>query len=268
VATITKHSTYLNLKALKPVIPTVKNYIRKHLFNKPVTEKNSTEAYDLWSENYDVQPGNLMLDLDEALFTQLLDKTSVQNKLIADIGCGTGRHWLKILQMDPSGLTGFDVSEGMLSKLRQKFPDAVTHRIKDDLFADIDDASFDTIISTLTVAHIQNLEKALQAWCRILKGAGEIIITDFHPKLLAFGGKRTFRHNNVQLAVKNFVHPISTIKDTLNQNGFRIVAEEEVCIDETMKHYYTQQNALPVYEQFKGFPVIYGIHLKRNNDPE
>jgi hypothetical protein len=46
------------------------------------------------------------------------------------------------------------------------------------------------------------------------------------------------------------------------------VAEEEIKIDETVKHYYAQQNALKVYEQFKGFPVIYGIHLKRGDDPE
>jgi ubiquinone/menaquinone biosynthesis C-methylase UbiE len=132
----------------------------------------------------------------------------------------------------------------------------------------VDDASFDAIVSTLTVAHIENIEQALRAWCTVLKPNAAIIITDFHPKLLAFGGKRTFRHNNVSLSVKNFVHAIGTIKDVLKENGFRVMAEEEIRIDETVKHYYTQQNALKVYEQFKGFPVIYGIHLKRGNDPE
>jgi ubiquinone/menaquinone biosynthesis C-methylase UbiE len=250
------------------VIPSVKNYIKQHFFKQSVTEKNSADAYDLWSEDYDSQPGNLMLDLDEILFPKLLHKTIIQNKTVADIGCGTGRHWTKILQMQPLNLTGFDVSEGMLNKLQEKFPGAHTHKIVDDLLSNVDDASFDTIISTLTVAHIENLEQALRAWCAILKPDADIIITDFHPKLLAFGGKRTFRHHNVQLSVKNFVHSISSIKDVLKENGFRVAAEEEISIDETVKHYYTQQNALKVYEQFKGFPVIYGIHLKRGNDPE
>jgi ubiquinone/menaquinone biosynthesis C-methylase UbiE len=255
-------------KSLYIVIPTVKNYIKQHFFKQPVIEKNSTEAYDLWSDDYDLQPGNLMLDLDEALFPGLLSGAAITNKKVADIGCGTGRHWAKILKLEPSALTGFDVSQGMLNKLQEKFPGSYTHRITDDLLSNVNDASFDTIISTLTVAHIENLEQVLHAWCRILKPGADIIITDFHPKLLAFGGKRTFRHNNVQLSVRNFVYSIATIKEILADNGFMLIAEEEIKIDETVKHYYTQQNALKIYEQFKGFPVIYGIHLRRSNDPE
>lgn len=250
------------------MIPTVKNYIKQRLFRQAETEKNSADAYDLWSEDYDLQPGNLMLDLDELLFPKLVDNAAVQNKAVADIGCGTGRHWAKILQMRPLSLTGFDVSQGMLNKLKEKFPDAHTHKITDDLLSNPGDATFDTILSTLTVAHIENIEHALRAWCRTLKANADIVITDFHPKLLAFGGKRTFRHNNSQLSVKNFVHSVSSIKDVLQENGFRLVTEEEIRIDESVKHYYTEQNALKVYEQFKGFPVIYGIHLRRGNDPE
>lgn len=249
------------------MIPVFRN-IRKRLFQPAIIEKNPADAYDLWSEDYDTQPGNLMLNLDEVLFSKLLDQTIIQDKSVADIGCGTGRHWTKVLQMRPAQLTGFDVSEGMLSKLKAKFPDANTHKISDDLLSNVPDEAFDTIISTLTVAHIGNIEPSLLAWCRILKPSADIIITDFHPKLLASGGKRTFKHHNEHLAVKNHVHAIDTIKGLLYQNRFKLVQEEEISIDETVKHYYADQNALSVYEQFKGFPVIYGIHLKRGNDPE
>ena len=252
---------------INDVIPTLRN-IRKRFFQTAVIEKNSADAYDLWSEDYDTQPGNLMLDLDEVLFPKFLDKGVIQNKSVADIGCGTGRHWTKILHMQPAGLIGFDVSEGMLSKLRIKFLNANTYKINDNSLSNVQDAAFDTIISTLTVAHIENIEQALQAWCRILKPSADVIITDFHPKLLVFGGKRTFKHHNERLAVKNYVHAVGTIKDLLYQNGFRLIREEEMIIDETVKHYYADQNALNVYEQFKGFPVIYGIHLRRRNDPE
>ena len=247
---------------INDVISALRN-IKKRLFEPAVIEKNSADAYNLWSEDYDAQPGNLMLDLDEVLFPKLLDKETIKNKSVADIGCGTGRHWAKILQMQPAQLTGFDVSEGMLSKLREKFAAANTYKIEDDLLSNLQNAAFDTIISTLTVAHIENIEQALLAWCRILKPSADIIITDFHPKLLAFGGKRTFKHHNERLAVKNYVHAVGTIKDLLYQNSFRLIQEEEICIDETVKHYYADQGALSVYAQFKGFPVIYGIHLRR-----
>jgi ubiquinone/menaquinone biosynthesis C-methylase UbiE len=250
------------------LIPAIKNYISQRILNRPVIEKGSAEAYDLWSANYDAQPGNLMLDLDEVLFSKILSHTMIQDKAVADIGCGTGRHWNKILEKMPQSLTGFDVSEGMLNRLKEKFPAASVHHITDDLFANAPNAPFDLIISTLTVAHIDDIGKALNAWCGLLKPKAEIIITDFHPKMLAFGGKRTFSHNNRRLSVRNYVYHIHTIKTILHENGFNVAAEEEFRIDETMKHYYESQKALSVYEQFNGFPVIYGIHFKRGDDTE
>ena len=84
-------------------------------------------AYNLWADAYDAQPGNLMLAWDEEIFSLLLNDLSLQNKIIADIGCGTGRHWQKIFDLHPKRLIGFDVSEGMLKMLKQKFPESDTH---------------------------------------------------------------------------------------------------------------------------------------------
>lgn len=250
------------------MIPAIKNYISRRILKRNVPEKNSSDAYDLWSVNYDRQPGNLMLDLDEILFSKLLTAIDLENKNVADIGCGTGRHWDKILAKNPALLTGFDVSDGMLTRLKEKYPGAYAYKIRDDLFSAARNAPFDVILSTLTVAHIENLERALENWCNILKADAEIIITDFHPKMLAFGGKRTFKYQNRSLTVRNYVYPVETIKHVLRSNGFKIVREEEFKIDETSRSYYAEQNALPIYEQFKGFPVIYGIYSKRGDDPE
>ncbi len=264
------HSRNLSVlaKTTTTLIPAIKNYISGRIFNRPVTEKKPADAYDLWSAEYDHQSGNLMLDLDEMLFSRLLDKIDIENKAVADIGCGTGRHWNKILKGKPLSLTGFDVSEGMLNKLKEKFPDANVYKITNDLFTRIHNPPYDLIISTLTMAHIEKLEQALNAWCSILKNKAEIIITDFHPQMLAFGGKRTFKYKNRRLAVRNQVHHIDTIKTILAAKGFREVAFEESIIDETVKHYYDSQNASKVYQQFRGLPVIYGIYLMRGDDPE
>jgi len=204
-----------------------------------------------------------MLHLDGKLFTYLISQINIQGKQLADIGCGTGRHWPAIFSKEPAELTGFDVSGGMLQKLKEKYPKAYTRQITDNLFSDIPDASYDVIISTLTVAHIENIEEAIQSWARLLKSGGEIIITDFHPHTLAFGGKRTFKHNNAVMAVRNYVHPIYTIKDILLRNNFQLLNQEEIKIDESMKSFYVKQNAMHVYEKYRGFPVIYGIHLKK-----
>jgi len=270
-ATFINYTTYFLTKTIKyflfitynNVIKTLKKYIKDHVFPSPVKEREVVEAYNLWSENYDSQPGNLMLDLDELLFSKLLNTIEIKNKDVADIGCGTGRHWAKILKGGPANLTGFDVSPGMLAKLKEKFPAAQTHTITDNNFSNIEDYTYDVIISTLTVAHIENIEEALEAWCRMLKYKGDIIITDFHPDALAFGGKRTFSHQKTQIAVRNFVHSTNIIREILLRNDLHLVSEDERKIDESVKHYYTEKNATLVYEKFKGFPIIYGMHFRR-----
>jgi ubiquinone/menaquinone biosynthesis C-methylase UbiE len=248
---------------LNSLISTLKRAMQRNVFFNPVKEKRSVEAYDIWAESYDVQPGNLMLDMDEDVFTELLAGVNLKGAAIADIGCGTGRHWPKLLKSKPANITGFDVSAGMLRRLEGKFPTAKTNQITDNLFADTDTATYDVIVSTLTVAHIENIQEALQAWCRILKHNGDIIITDFHPNALAFGGKRTFQHNNNSISIQNFVHYVYDIEGILLKNGFQIVNKLERKIDESVKHYYEDKNALHVYEKFKDARIIYGIHLKR-----
>lgn len=201
--------------------------------------------------------------MDEELFTKLLRKAVIRNKRVADIGCGTGRHWTKLLERAPLNLTGFDVSSGMLNRLQEKFPEAYTSKITDNLFSTTAAETYDVIVSTLTVAHIKNIEEALGAWCRILKKEGEIIITDFHPDALAVGGKRTFEYHDQQVEVQNYVHYVHDIEKILSQYNFRVINRQEKVVDEWVRHYYVSKNALPVYERFKGSRIIYGIHLKR-----
>lgn len=249
------------MKALKTLV----KFIGGKLLLSPASDiKGSEEAYDLWSEEYDAQPGNLMLDMDEEVFSSLLGGIDLKGKRVADIGCGTGRHWPKIFKLQPSALTGFDVSSGMLQRLKQKFPEVYTSKIQDNRFSDIGDGVYDVVISTLTVAHIEDLEEALAAWSRILKAGGEIIITDFHPEALAIGGKRTFEHQNRQVQVQNYVHHLVKIETILLRHHFHVARRVEKTVDESVQHYYAAKNALPVYEKFKDSNIIYGLHLKRN----
>ena len=245
------------------MLAAIKHYIQNRISTPALTEKSVVEAYDLWSAEYDMQPDNLMLHLDGKLFSYLFSQVNVKGRQVADIGCGTGRHWPLIFSKEPAGLTGFDVSGGMLKKLTEKYPAAHTSLITDNLFSGIADAAYDLIISTLTVAHIEDIDEAIHAWSRLLKSGGEIIITDFHPHTLASGGKRTFKHNKAVIAVRNYVHPIYTIKEALLKNNFYLLSQEEIKIDDDMKSFYARQNAMHVFEKYKGFPVIYGIHLKK-----
>src|ERR1700744_6050514 len=134
------------------------NKLRQYLTPSRRKESEPATAYDIWALSYDHQPDNLMLALDEELCGSLLAQVQLSGKVIADIGCGTGRHWQKIFDRQPSRLGGSDVSGGMLEILRKKFPPAETHQLKDHRLPELENASCDLLLSTLTMAHIPDPE--------------------------------------------------------------------------------------------------------------
>jgi ubiquinone/menaquinone biosynthesis C-methylase UbiE len=243
------------------MIRTIKSFLQKTAF--PGSTRNSVEAYELWSENYDKQPGNLMLDLDERIFGDLIENIDLKDKGVADIGCGTGRHWGKLYEKHPSFVMGFDVSSGMLQQLLRKFPSALTHHTTDNLMKQVPDSFVDCLVSTLTIGHIENIDEAMASWSRVLRPGGNMIITDFHPEMLSRGGKRSFRHKGRNLSVVNHIHPVEKLKEIFKKYELNIIRLEERRVDEKVKMYYEVRQALPVYDRFIGVPIIYGIHLRK-----
>jgi ubiquinone/menaquinone biosynthesis C-methylase UbiE len=237
----------------------------KHRLGYSPSLTEPEKAYDLWAETYDAQPDNLMLALDEAVFSALLGKTETANKTIADIGCGTGRHWPKLLAGKPDCLTGYDVSAGMLERLQLKFPQAETCRLESNRLKAHQDQSCDLLVSTLALAHIQDAEDAWREWDRVLKSGGEIILTDYHPEALQKGGDRTFSHKGKLVSVRNYIHPLDELKSLAQELQWEALDFNERLIDESVRVFYEKKGALHVFEKFRGMPIIYGVRLRKKD---
>lgn len=228
-------------------------------------ETGAADAYNLWAGGYDNQPDNLMLQLDEVVFSALLANVTFDGGIIADVGCGTGRHWQKLTTLHPEKIIGFDVSEQMLAKLAQKFPDVQTCLIKNELLPQLVNDSCSLLISTLTIAHIENAAGAVKEWARVTRPGGFIIITDYHPAALAKGAKRTFTHNEAVISIKNYVHTVEVLTNLSKQLNLAVIRLTEKAIDSTMKPLYEKQGAEKLYYEWEGTPVIYGLLLQKAN---
>jgi ubiquinone/menaquinone biosynthesis C-methylase UbiE len=179
------------------------------------------------------------------------------------VGCGTGRHWQELFAKDPRLIIGFDVSEGMLAILKNKYPDAIIYKHTDNQLSMLCNRYCDLIISTLTLAHIDNIAEVFKEWDRVLKPGGSLIITDYHCEALLKGASRTFRNKNKLIAIKSHIYPIKQIMQIADSSGISQIQFCERKIDELVKHYYTKQNADHLYQHFYGTPIIYGIHFKK-----
>jgi len=243
------------------MLQALKKLVKNRFLSQP--DMPAIAAYNLWANDYDDQPDNLMFHLDESVFINLNRDLDLRGKNIADIGCGTGRHWPLLYRKRPAAITGYDVSAGMLQKLKLKFPNANTIRITDRYEETIPSETYDLVFSTLTIAHIENISRALTEWCRVLKKGGDLIITDFHPSALAAGGKRTFTYRDKNIAIVNYVHPLSAIREIIENQGLVLVNHQERVIDKSVMDYYIKQNALHVYWKFENMPMLYGLHFKK-----
>lgn len=239
----------------------IKNKIRR--FVQKANTMDAAKAYDLWASSYDDQPGNLLIHLDGQVFAEISESISYEGKVVADIGCGTGRHWQWILSKKPSQLIGYDVSKEMLEILRQKFPQAQTYVLNGDTLPGLRDGSCDIILCNLVIGYIEDLEATFAEWNRVLKNSGIIIISDFHPESLQKGGERSFSHDKKKVLIKNYIHSLEKIRVLAAAMQWEEEAFVEKKVDESIKSFYVEQNALHLYERTYDTALLYGWQFRK-----
>jgi ubiquinone/menaquinone biosynthesis C-methylase UbiE len=225
------------------------------------TEVDAATGYDLWSSTYDAETENLLVILDEAMFQELLDGVVVRGRRVIDVGCGTGRHWKKIMAREPAALVGYDISSGMLAQLRKKHPSATVHRANADHLVEARDRACDLVVSTLALSHVPDVEGALREWARVLRPGGDILVTDFHPAAAASAGT-TFRHEGRVVRVSLRAHAMAALAAAAERCGFEVLTLRETVLDDSMRHHYERAGLVHVFERMRGVPHLYGLHLR------
>ena len=102
---------------------------------------------------------------------------------ILDLGCGTGLELNWYFAEHPEAqITGIDLSEGMLSQLRQKFPYKHLHLIQGSYFeVELGENIFDGAVSVESLHHFTQNDKLplYRNLCTALKPGAAFILTDY-----------------------------------------------------------------------------------------
>ena len=243
------------------------NRVRAFLLRGRRPRSLDAEAgYDIWSSTYDSEPDNLLVAMDDVIFPDLLDRVGVRGKVVVDVGCGTGRHWARLLAGHPARLLGFDVSPRMLAKLVGKYPDAVVERVSDHRLGALPSASCDLLVSTLALCHMPNAAAALAEWARVVRPGGDLIITDLHPRAAA-RSDCTFRHQGRVESIALHVHSMASLVQAAAQHRLSIERLEERVVEASLKPLYEAHNARAAFARMEGVPLILGLHLKQEGPP-
>jgi len=147
-------------------------------------------GYNRWAKVYDVEDNPLVL-LEESKIPALIG--NVAGLAVADIGCGTGRHAIRIATAGAK-VTALDFSEGMLERARAKpGAEAVTF-MRHDLTQrfPLESNSFDRVICCLVLDHIADLKIFFCELGRVCKPTGFVIISIMHPAMMLRGVQARF----------------------------------------------------------------------------
>jgi len=147
-------------------------------------------GYDRWAEFYDSDDNPLVL-LEEQHIGALAG--NVAGLKVADIGCGTGRHALRLAAAGAQ-VTAVDFSEAMLQRARAK-PGAAAVTFKQHDLAEplpLESAAFDRVFCCLVLDHIAELNKFFAELKRLCQSQGSLIISVMHPAMSLRGVQARF----------------------------------------------------------------------------
>ena len=216
---------------------------------------STREGYDRWSSIYD-SDGNPLMALEEPLVNRLLGK--VEGLTVIDLGCGTGRHALRIARAGAK-VQAVDFSEQMLARAREKAEGSTVVFHYHDLTECLpfSDSSFDRVVCGLVLDHIADLDSFFRTMQRLCKPNGFAVISVMHPAMMLRGVQARFwdPHSGRQVRPASQRHQISDYVMAAARAGFRFEHLSEHAVDQSLA------DQLPRGQRYVGWPILFLMKL-------
>ncbi|MGG7059028.1 class I SAM-dependent methyltransferase [Clostridium tertium] len=136
---------------------------------------NSVQYFDSIAEKWNVIRSEYF---EERLKYKLLSIANIKDKVVADLGCGTG--FVSLALSDEASIVfSVDNSSNMLKQLKANASDKNLYLIKSSLDnLSLFDESVDIVFINMALHHIKDAKKAISEMNRVLKKDGVVVISD------------------------------------------------------------------------------------------
>ena len=204
-----------------------------------MNKNTSKDAYDKFASRYHKMRGdksNFWNQYIEAPAMEKLLKPIVNNKIVLDLGCGSGISTAKFVDWG-ANVIGSDISEEMIKIAREYLPN-VQFDVADAEKTPYDKDTFNIVASSLTLHYLENLDFVMKEVARILKPQGVFVFSMNHPffmnkKTVEYKGKKEYIlkpyfHNDQykwgmfdkKMVLVSYHHTFEDIFSNLKNNNF------------------------------------------------
>lgn len=144
--------------------------------NKNTSSKSKELFYDsisdVWSSKINNAETNKRLSI---IFEKLLSRKDLKGKKFLEVGCGLG-YFSNSANKLGAKVTGVDIGPSLV-KINKKLTPKGQFRVASASNLPFKDRSFDVLLSTEVIEHVDNQQKALKEMIRVLKKGGILVIT-------------------------------------------------------------------------------------------
>lgn len=217
------------------------------------------EGYDRWAAIYD-EEDNALVRLEERHLPPLLDVAELRGRAVLDVGCGTGRHAVRLAQAG-ADVTAVDISEGMLARARAKAGALPVRFLVHDLTQPLPlpDATFDLVLSCLVLEHIADVDAFLAELARVCRPGGAVVLSAMHPAMMLRGVSARFIDPETRARTCPQSHPqqLADYVMAALRAGLTLTHLGEHAVDDALIA------ASPRAARYRGWPMLALLRLRR-----
>jgi ubiquinone/menaquinone biosynthesis C-methylase UbiE len=216
---------------------------------------STREGYDAWAATYDTD-GNPLIAMEEPRVDGLLG--DVRGLQILDVGCGTGRHALRLARASAI-VTAIDFSDAMLAQARSK-PGAekIDFRVHDlSKPLSFEASQFDRVICGLVIDHIADLERLFREMSRVCKPGGAVVVSVMHPAMMLRGVQARFhdKESGKEIRPQSVPNQLSDYVLAATHAGMKLDHLSEHVVDEALAE------RLERAKKYLGWPMLFLMRL-------
>ncbi len=216
------------------------------------------EAHRLWAPGYDAGL-NPLLALEARTMAGLFEAGvigPVQSMRAVDVGCGTGRSMLALLQRGADVL-GVDACSEMLAEAARKRGLRRRLVLGEAAFLPFRSAISDLTFCSFAIDYVADLDGALSEMARITKPGGKVVISDLHPSAISSGWTRSFRAGDSVYEIEHCQRPAAQFLDAAQRAGLRLQTQLDACFAEPERYLFCTAGREAMFAELSKVPALW-----------